>query len=101
MKENEKLTNQPDESKERHREMTEERKNKRNKILKGIAIAGAGAAIGAGGIAGYMMWLNNNAPGYIDYMILGGAMGQWEEVPMPTEESVAKFNEVCEKMRIS
>lgn len=81
----------------RHRDMTEGRENKRRRILKG-AILGAGIALTTGGIAGcsYIVWLMNFAP----VGVAGGAMGQWEEIPLQPEESAAKFSKVCERMRI-
>jgi len=92
MDDKEKTTNQLDEN-ERHREMTEERKMKRNRILKGIAI-GAGVAIGIGaGVTGcnYVMELIRD---YSQPMMMGGAMGQWEEVPMRSEDKIVKLSKV-------
>ena len=100
MDDKEKTTNQFDEN-ERHREMTEERKMKRDRILKGIAI-GAGVAIGVGaGVVGcnLIMDIVRDYTQPMTPMILGGAMGQWEEVPMQPEDMVVKFSKVG--MRIS
>ena len=82
MEENKNLASQLDEVGERRRNMTEERENKRKRILKNVAI-GVGVAVGIGaGIAGcdYVMDLINVVPP--QPIPVGGAMGQWEEVPM-------------------
>ena len=96
MEEKNKTTNQLDDVGKRHREMTQERKIKRKRILKGVAL-GAGIAIGVGaGVAGcsYVMELMNNYTGPLPEtfpMTPGGAMGQWEEVPMQAETRDAKL----------
>jgi len=95
-----------DEAGRRHREMTQERIIKRKRILKGVAI-GAGVAIGVGaGVAGcnYVMDLMNNYTGPLPEtfpITPGGAMGQWEEVPMQSETRSAKINKVCGEMRMA
>jgi len=60
--------------------MTEERKNKRKRILKVVA-AGAGVAVGVGALVARCNFVTEIIHDYSD-MILGGAMGQWEEIPM-------------------
>jgi hypothetical protein len=92
-----------DEKTNRHREMTQERIMKRKRILKGVAI-GAGIAIGVGaGVAGcsYVMELMNNYTVPTAPIPVGGAMGQWEEVPMPPETRNAKLNIACGEMRMA
>jgi len=70
---------------ERQREMTEERAKKRKKILMGAGIA---ISVGGAAVFGYVMWLIYNAPAP---MMLGGAMGQWEEIPMTPEDCAVKI----------
>jgi len=91
----EKNTSQLDEVSERHRKITEERKSRRKRILKGVGL-GIGVAIGIAG-CNYIVYLMSNFAGP---MIAGGAMGQWEEVPMPPEDSIVKFNKVYGRMGI-
>jgi len=81
MEENDGAMGQMDEASDRQREMTEERKERRKRILKGVAV-GVGVAAGVGAAVagcGYVMELLNS-PDY--FPVVGGAMGQWEEVPM-------------------
>ena len=93
MEENKNNMDKLDEEISRHREMTEKRKNKRKKILKYVAI-GVVVAAGAGaGLVGcnYIMVLLNDAAAnpMPPPMIMGGAMGQWEEVPMQRIEELS------------
>ena len=89
MEKNKNTTNQFDDDVNRHREMTEERINRRKK-LKRVAI-GLGVTVGTMTASAILWtrviepWLNNS---YFDQMIMGGAMGQWEEVPMREEVSM-------------
>ena len=78
---------------DRQREMTDERKARRNRIIKRVAIV-TGAAVAAG--VGGAIILDLLSPDTVvdtlenviplipdnDWMICGGAMGQWEEIPM-------------------
>ena len=91
MEENKNTKSQLDEAPKRHREMTEERKNKRKKILiraaVGIGVAAAAAATVARVVS---PWINNNINNiyYFEQLVVGGAMGQWEEIPMQEDDVV-------------
>ena len=79
MEENKNPMNQLGEETKRHREMTEERKNKRKRILIRVAV-GIGIATGTAAVLARVV-----LPLIDNYMVVGGAMGQWEEVPMHAE----------------
>ena len=102
MDDKDKITNQLDETSNRHREMTDERKMKRKKILKYVAVgtvAAAGVGAGIAGCTGCNYIANLMYETY--FPVVGGAMGQWEEVPMQPEAGVEKFNKLSVGMRVN
>jgi len=93
MEENKNSVNQLDEETKRHREMTQERKNKRKRILTRVAV-GVGISVGVGAVVGAIVAGGSITLKQICDSVnivplppppVGGAMGQWEEVPMHAE----------------
>jgi len=87
MEEKEKNPNELNEANGHHREMTEERKLRRKRILKGVV---AGTIIVA--VAGTGIWFIAEVfRSAVQSSVVGGAMGQWEEIPMQSEDCAIKL----------
>jgi len=89
MEENKNTMSPLDDEARRHREMNKERLDKRKRILKRVAIG----AVGAGAIAVVVKLIQNKAVELIETVVVGGAMGQWEEVPMQEDDIVSLTKE--------
>ena len=94
MEENKNAVNLLDDVSKRHREMTQERNIKRKRILEHSAAAAGGIGVAIGTAAFVARMARAVLPLFeipiFDQVLVGGAMGQWEEIPLQEDQLTTK-----------